>query len=211
MDQEINVFASIKEAIDAIKSRKMIIVVDDVDRENEGDFFMAAQFATPQHINMMITLGKGLVCVPLTANKAKALALPLMTEATSDSFRTAFTISVDHHTSTTGISADERSTTIQALANKDAKPEHFKRPGHIFPLIGKEGGVLVRPGHTEAAIDLCLLASVEPVGVIVEILNEDGTMARRQDLVRLAASLKMPIITIEALIQYIKEHTYAKD
>jgi len=194
-------FSPIQDAIVALQQGKLIILVDDIHRENEGDFVMAAQYATEATINMMITQGKGLVCAPISQAVAKRLALPLMVKTNTESFRTAFTISVDAKTNTTGISAQERADTLSLLANPKAKPEDFVRPGHIFPLIGKTGGVQVRPGHTEASLALMALAGLQPVAVICEIILENGKMARRQDLAKLAKSLKMPIIEISQLMK----------
>ncbi len=194
-------FSSIQAAITALQQGNLIILVDDIHRENEGDFVMAAQYATEATINVMITQGKGLVCAPISQAVAKRLALPLMVKTNTESFRTAFTISVDAKTNTTGISAQERADTLSLLANPKAKPEDFVRPGHIFPLIGKAGGVQVRPGHTEASLALMALAGLQPVAVICEIILENGKMARRQDLAKLAKSLKMPIIEISQLMK----------
>jgi 3,4-dihydroxy 2-butanone 4-phosphate synthase/GTP cyclohydrolase II len=194
-------FSSIQAAINALQQGNLIILVDDIHRENEGDFVMAAQYATEATINVMITQGKGLVCAPISQAVAKRLALPLMVKTNTESFRTAFTISVDAKTNTTGISAQERADTLSLLANPKAKPEDFVRPGHIFPLIGKAGGVQVRPGHTEASLALMALAGLQPVAVICEIILENGKMARRQDLAKLAKSLKMPIIEISQLMK----------
>lgn len=194
-------FSSIQAAITALQQGNLIILVDDIHRENEGDFVMAAQYATEATINVMITQGKGLVCAPISQAVAKRLALPLMVKTNTESFRTAFTISVDAKTNATGISAQERADTLSLLANPKAKPEDFVRPGHIFPLIGKAGGVQVRPGHTEASLALMALAGLQPVAVICEIILENGKMARRQDLAKLAKSLKMPIIEISQLMK----------
>jgi 3,4-dihydroxy 2-butanone 4-phosphate synthase / GTP cyclohydrolase II len=199
-------FSKISQAIDDLKNGKMIIVVDDIHRENEGDFVSSAQFISPQLINKMITDGRGLVCTPITEEKAKQLELPLMVEQNTDAFRTAFTISIDGINTTTGISAFERSETIKLLAQPSVTASSFKRPGHIFPLVSKPGGVLQRPGHTEASLSLMKLANLEPVAVICEILNTDGTMARRPELFAYAKKQNMTIIAIAQLIEYIKEH-----
>jgi 3,4-dihydroxy 2-butanone 4-phosphate synthase/GTP cyclohydrolase II len=199
-----NKFHSIEQALADLKLGKIIILVDDIHRENEGDFVMAAQFATPETINFMITHGRGLVCAPLNEAMATQLDLIPMVSHNSDTFRTAFTISVDALETTTGIAAHERAYTIQQLANPSSKPTHFKKPGHVFPLIAKAGGVLTRPGHTEASIDLMQLASLNPVAVICEILNADGSMARRPELLTLAQQWNMVMITIEDLKQYIQ-------
>lgn len=202
-------FSTIQEAIDALKRGDMIIVVDDIHRENEGDFVMAAEKATPSSINTMIREGGGLICVPLEEDRAEKLNLPRMVDASTDPLRTAFTVSVDAIETGTGISANERALTIQRLANPSSTASSFKRPGHMFPLVGKQGGVLVRPGHTEAAIDLCKLAKLQPVGVICEILNPDGTMARRDDLALLAKQKQLVMISIEQLIMFQKEAHHA--
>jgi 3,4-dihydroxy 2-butanone 4-phosphate synthase / GTP cyclohydrolase II len=202
-------FSTIQEAIDALKRGDMIVVVDDIHRENEGDFVMAAEKVTPSSINTMIREGGGLICVPLEEDRAEKLNLPRMVDASTDPLRTAFTVSVDAIETGTGISAKERARTIQQLANPSSTASSFKRPGHMFPLVGKQGGVLVRPGHTEAAIDLCKLAKLQPVGVICEILNPDGTMARRDDLAFLAQQKHYVMISIEQLITFLKEAHHA--
>ncbi|MEY3431411.1 MAG: hypothetical protein RIS53_309 [Bacillota bacterium] len=195
------IFSSIIAAIQALQKGQLIILVDDIHRENEGDFVMAAEFATEKTINTMITLGKGLVCAPISEAFAKQLDLPLMVKSNTESFRTAFTISVDAKSNTTGISAKERADTLNQLANPKAKPDDFVRPGHIFPLIGKAGGVKARPGHTEASLALMQLAKLQPVAVICEIILADGKMARREDLFVLASKLKMPILDISQLLK----------
>ncbi|WP_370642993.1 3,4-dihydroxy-2-butanone-4-phosphate synthase [Sporosarcina sp. ACRSM] len=195
-------FATVEQAIEELKKGKPIIVVDDEDRENEGDFVALGQYATPEIINFMATEGRGLICVPIEEAKAKQLDLPLMTENNSDAHGTAFTISIDHKDCHTGISAFERSDTILKMLGKEAQPEDFRRPGHIFPLIAKAGGVLKRTGHTEAAVDLAKLAGVEPVGVICEIMNEDGTMARVPQLKEVAERLGLALLTIQDLVTY---------
>jgi len=196
------VFISVKQAIEELRAGKAIIVVDDEDRENEGDFVVLAEFATPEMINFMAKEGRGLICVPITEEKAEQLDLGLMTLNNSDAHGTAFTISIDHAESHTGISAFERSETIIKMLDEGAKPEDFRRPGHIFPLIAKKGGVLKRAGHTEAAVDLATLAGAKPAGVIVEIMNEDGTMARVTELQKIAERLGLGILTIQDLIAY---------
>ncbi len=195
---------TIEEGIEAIKNGKMIIVVDDEDRENEGDFLTAARNATPEVINFMATHGKGLICAPLTLDRCKELDLDLMVGRNTATFETNFTVSVDlnGHGCTTGISASDRSRTILSLIDPAIKADDLGRPGHIFPLIAKNGGVLRRSGHTEAAIDLAVMAGFEPAGVICEIMNEDGEMARLPDLLKLAEKLDMKIISIEDLIAY---------
>lgn len=199
---------SIEEAINDIRDGKVIIVVDDENRENEGDFLAAAEKVTPKMINFMATYGRGLICVPLTENRCKELELGMMVSNNTDPLETAFTISVDLRGKgvTTGISASDRALTIQALIDKDTKPFDLARPGHIFPLRAKEGGVLRRTGHTEAAIDFARLAGLQPAGVIVEIMNEDGTMARLPQLLEVAKKFDIKIVSIEDLVAYRMEH-----
>ena len=188
----------IPQAIQSIRQGQIIIVVDDENRENEGDFVAAAAHATPQTVNFMATYGRGLICVPLTEKRCLQLNLPKMVAHNTDPLQTAFTVSVDLRGNgvTTGISASDRSKTIVALANKATQPHHLVRPGHIFPLIAKEGGVLRREGHTEAAIDLARLAGLEPAGVITEIMNKDGSMARLPQLMQIAKTFDLKIISI---------------
>lgn len=198
-----DVFASPEEAINMIKEGRMIIVVDDEDRENEGDLLMAASKVTRESINFMTKYGRGLVCVPLTEEKAKQLELEPMVLHSTDPHGTAFTISVDaKEGTTTGISAEDRAITARLLASPEAKPSDFRRPGHMFPLIARKGGVLKRAGHTEAAVDLARLAGLEPVGVICEIMNDDGTMARLPQLIEFAKKFNLKIMTIKDLIRY---------
>jgi 3,4-dihydroxy 2-butanone 4-phosphate synthase / GTP cyclohydrolase II len=200
-------FDSIESALEDIRLGKIIIVVDDEDRENEGDFLMAAEKITPEAVNLMATHGRGLICVPVTRQRAFELKLDRMVLENTESQETAFTVSVDARTGTsTGISASDRSITIQAMLDEEAKPNDFRRPGHIFPLIGVEGGVLRRAGHTEAAIDLARLAGLKPAGVICEIMNEDGTMARLPDLIHVKERFGMKLITIKDLIAWRMSH-----
>jgi len=195
--------STIPEIIEDIRNGKMIILVDNEDRENEGDLVIAAQHCTAETINFMATHGRGLICVPLTKERSSALELDLMVEDNTDMYRTAFTVSVDaKKNTTTGISAHDRAATVQALIDESSTAEDLRRPGHIFPLTAKKGGVLVRAGHTEGAIDLPRLAGLKPAGVICEILNEDGTMARRPDLEKFAEKHNLKIATIEDLIKY---------
>jgi len=196
------VFNTIEEAIEDLKKGKMIVVVDDEDRENEGDLVMAAEKVTPEAVNFMARYGRGLICVPLTSQRADELDLPPMVPNNTDSHETAFTISVDAKGTATGISAYERAITIKKLIDPEAKPSDFSRPGHIFPLRAKEGGTLRRTGHTEAAIDLAVLAGLYPAGVICEIMNEDGTMARVPELMEFVQKHGLKIITIADLIHY---------
>lgn len=189
-------------AIEELKKGKLIIVADDDTREAEGDFIGIAEFATSETLNTMVTLGRGLVCVPMSKDIAEKLELNHMSQKNTDSYGTAFTISVDHTSTTTGISTKERALTIQKLADPKSVASNFLRPGHIFPLIAVDGGVVSRRGHTEAAVDLARLAGASPVAYICEILNEDGTMKRRADLKELAKQLNMPFITVEELVNY---------
>ncbi|MEZ4858689.1 MAG: 3,4-dihydroxy-2-butanone-4-phosphate synthase [Flavobacteriaceae bacterium] len=199
---------TIEEAIEDIKNGKVIIVVDDKDRENEGDFVAAAERVTPEMINFMAKHGRGLICTPLTESRCKELQLDLMVGNNTDPLETAFTISVDAKGNgvTTGISASDRAITIKALIQSETKPHDLSRPGHIFPLKAKEGGVLRRTGHTEAAIDFARLAGLQPAGVIVEIMNEDGTMARLPQLVEVAKKFDLKLVSIEDLVAYRMEH-----
>ena len=199
---------TIEEAIEDIRQGKVIIVVDDEDRENEGDFLAAAEMVTPEMINFMATHGRGLICVPLTENRCKELGLHAMVNNNTDPMETAFTVSVDLRGNgvTTGISASDRSKTVLALTNANTKPHDLARPGHIFPLIAKQGGVLRRTGHTEAAIDFARLAGYKSAGLIVEIMNEDGTMARLPQLVDVAKKFDLKLVSIEDLVAYRMQH-----
>ena len=199
---------TIAEAIEDIKNGKVIIVVDDEDRENEGDFLAASDKVTPEMINFMATHGRGLICAPLTENRCKELDLHMMVNNNTDPMETAFTVSVDLRGNgvTTGISASDRAKTVKALTDVSTKPFELARPGHIFPLVAKEGGVLRRTGHTEAAIDFARLAGLKPAGVIVEIMNEDGTMARLPQLIAVAKKFDLKIVSIEDLVAYRMEH-----
>ncbi|MEN9655997.1 MAG: Riboflavin biosynthesis protein RibBA [Bacteroidota bacterium] len=199
---------TIEEAIEDIRQGKVIIVVDDENRENEGDFLAAAEKVTPEMINFMATHGRGLICAPLTESRCKELGLHVMVSNNTDPMETAFTVSVDLRGSgvTTGISAADRAKTILSLVNPDTKPHDLARPGHIFPLIAKQGGVLRRTGHTEAAIDFARLAGFKSAGVIVEIMNEDGTMARLPQLVKVAKKFNLKLVSIEDLVAYRVQH-----
>lgn len=196
---------SIEEALQALKSGRIIIVVDDENRENEGDFLVLGEHATPAAINFMATHGRGLICAPISATIANRLQLQAMTEHNTDEHSTAFTISIDYKTTTTGISAFERSETILALCHQNAQPKDFNRPGHVFPLVANQGGVLVRRGHTEAGVEFAKLCNSAEVAVICEILNEDGTMARLPQLEEIAKQWQMPLVSIEQLSNYITE------
>lgn len=195
-------FNTVEEAVQDIREGKMIIVVDDEDRENEGDLVMAAEKVTPESINFMAKYGRGLICVPMTAQRVEQLELPPMVEQNTDTHGTAFTVSVDASDVTTGISAYERAHTIKVLADPSTTPRQLRRPGHIFPLKAREGGVLKRAGHTEAAVDLARLAGLKPMGVICEIMKDDGTMARLPELMDFAKKHGLKIITIADLIKY---------
>lgn len=199
---------TIEEAIEDIRNGKMIIVVDDENRENEGDFIAAAEMVTPEMINFMATHGRGLICAPLTEDRCNALDLNMMVENNTVLHHTQFTVSVDliGHGCTTGISVHDRSKTIKSLVNEETKASDLGRPGHIFPLRAKEGGVLRRTGHTEASIDLARLAGLKPAGILVEILNEDGTMARLPQLIEVAKKFDLKLISIEDLVKYRMEH-----
>lgn len=199
---------TIEEAINDIRNGKVIIVVDDEDRENEGDFLAAAEMVTPEMINFMATHGRGLICTPLTEKRCKELELNPMVHNNTDPMETAFTISVDLRGNgvTTGISAGDRAKTVKALVDDNTKPFELARPGHIFPLVAREGGVLRRTGHTEAAIDFARLAGLKPAGVIVEIMNDDGTMARLPQLVKVAKKFDLKIVSIEDLVAYRMQH-----
>lgn len=195
-------FNTIEEAIEDLKKGKVIIVCDDENRENEGDFVGLAEFATPEMINFMAMEGRGLICTPITNELARKLNLHPMVEKNTDHRETAFTVSIDHIDTTTGISAYERSLTIRKLLEEDSEADDFRRPGHVFPLVAKEGGVLRRAGHTEAAVDLAKLAGAKPAGVICEIMNKNGTMARVDDLQIIAKKFDLKMITIKDLIDY---------
>ncbi|MED4784095.1 bifunctional 3,4-dihydroxy-2-butanone-4-phosphate synthase/GTP cyclohydrolase II [Brevibacillus choshinensis] len=195
-------FDSIEAALEDLRQGKAVIVVDDEDRENEGDFVCLAEAATPEMINFMVTHGRGLVCVPVTEERAARLRLKPMVEVNTDSHGTAFTVSIDEQSTHTGISAHERSQTVFAMLDDNKTAEDFRRPGHIFPLIAKAGGVLRRAGHTEAAVDLAQLTGASPAGVICEIMNEDGSMARLPQLEEIARRFDLKLITIADLIRY---------
>ena len=195
-------FASIEQALDALRAGKNILVIDDPDRENEGDIICAAQFATTENVNFMATHAKGLICMPMSGDYCDKLGLPQMVEQNTDNHETAFTVSIDHVKTTTGISAVERSLTAMMTVNPEAKPSDFRRPGHMFPLRAREGGVLIRSGHTEATVDLCRLAGLAPVGLCCEIMREDGTMMRTTELIQFAKKHDLVMISIADLIAY---------
>ncbi|MCQ6276602.1 bifunctional 3,4-dihydroxy-2-butanone-4-phosphate synthase/GTP cyclohydrolase II [Bacillus sp. V3B] len=199
-------FHSIEEAIEDLKAGKVIIVVDDEDRENEGDFLALAEYVTPETVNFMAKEGRGLICVPITADTADRLNLHPMVENNTDVKETAFTVSIDYRETTTGISAFERAYTIEKLVDPNSVATDFNRPGHIFPLIAKDGGVLRRAGHTEAAVDFARLAGATPMGIICEIMNDDGTMARLDSLKVVAEKFDLKLVSIEQLIEYRLTH-----
>jgi len=195
-------FYTIEEAIKDIKEGKMVIVIDDPDRENEGDLLMAAEKVTPEAINFMAKFGRGLICMPLEGERLRDLKIEPMVEKNTDNHETAFTVSVDHIGTTTGISAHERALTIQKILDEDSIGKDFRRPGHIFPLQARDGGVLKRVGHTEAAVDLAKMAGLKPAGVICEIMSEDGTMARTEELLEFGKLHNIKVITIADLVRY---------
>lgn len=199
-------FNTVEEALEDLKKGKLILVTDDEDRENEGDLICAAQFATTENVNFMATHGKGLICMPMGESLVKKLRIPQMVSRNTDSFETAFTVSIDHVETTTGISAAERSLTAMKCVEDDAKPEDFRRPGHMFPLIAKKNGVLERNGHTEATVDLMRLAGLKECGLCCEIMREDGTMMRTPELIELARKFGLTFITIKKLQEYRKKH-----
>lgn len=195
-------FHTIEQAVEDLKKGKIIIVVDDESRENEGDFLVLAEYATPENINFMATHGRGLICTPVTQVLADRLDLYPMVQDNTDNHQTAFTVSVDYITTETGISAFERSETILQLLNTELVSSDFRRPGHVFPLVAKENGVLERPGHTEAAVDFAKLCDMKPAGVICEIMSVDGSMARVPELHTIAETHGLKFVTIEALVKY---------
>lgn len=195
-------FATIEQALDALRAGKNILVIDDPDRENEGDIICAAQFATTENVNFMATHAKGLICMPMSGEYCDKLGLAQMVDNNTDNHETAFTVSIDHVKTTTGISAVERSLTAMMTVNPEAKPSDFRRPGHMFPLRAREGGVLIRSGHTEATVDLCRLAGLAPVGLCCEIMRDDGTMMRTTELVQFAKKHELVMISIADLIAY---------
>ncbi len=199
-------FNTVEEALEDLRRGRIILVTDDPDRENEGDFICAAEFATTENINFMASQGKGLICMPMSEEYVKKLRFPQMVENNTDNHETAFTVSIDHRSTTTGISAEERSVTARACVAEDAKAEDFRRPGHMFPLLAKKNGVLERNGHTEATVDLCRLAGLKECGLCCEIMREDGTMMRTKELAELAKRYDLKFITIQDLQNYRKCH-----
>ena len=199
-------FNTVEEALEELRNGKIILVTDDPDRENEGDFICAAEFATTENINFMACYGKGLICMPMSEEYVRKLRIPQMVQQNTDNHETACTVSIDHVATTTGISAAERSITALACVSDDAKPEDFRRPGHMFPLLAKKNGVLEREGHTEATVDLCRLAGLKECGLCCEIMREDGTMMRTPELMKLAKQWDIKFITIRDLQNYRKCH-----
>lgn len=199
-------FNTVEEALEDLRRGRIILVTDDQDRENEGDFICAAEFATTENVNFMASVGKGLICMPMSEKYVKRLRFPQMVENNTDNHETAFTVSIDHKTTTTGISAEERAITAQACVSEDARAEDFRRPGHMFPLLAKKNGVLERNGHTEATVDLCRLAGLKECGLCCEIMREDGTMMRTSELFELAKRYHLKFITIQDLQNYRKYH-----
>lgn len=199
-------FNSTEEILEDLRNGKIVVILDDEDRENEGDVIVAAEFATTENVNFMAKYARGLICMPMDESYAERLDLPQMCPVNTDNHLTAFSVSVDHISTTTGISAEERGITARAFADDNSKPEDFRRPGHMFPLLAKTGGVIVRRGHTEATVDLCRLAGLKPVGLCCEIMKDDGTMARRDDLFEFARKHNLKISTVERLIRYRKEN-----
>lgn len=199
-------FNTVEEALEELKNGKIILVTDDPDRENEGDFICAAEFATTKNINFMATYGKGLICMPMSKEYVEKLRIPQMVTNNTDNHETAFTVSIDAVDTTTGISAAERSITAMKCVDENAKPEDFRRPGHMFPLLAKDNGVLERNGHTEATVDLCRLAGLKECGLCCEIMREDGTMMRTKELVQLAKDMNIKMISIKDLQHYRKVH-----
>ncbi len=197
---------SIEEVIEDLKVGKPVIIVDDESRENEGDLVIAAEFATRESINFIIKEARGLLCTPMLESDLRRLGIPQMVEKNTDNHETAFTVSVDHVDTTTGISPEERAITMQKLIDPNSKPEDFRRPGHVFPLRYKEGGVLMRQGHTEASIDLCKLAGLYPAAAICEITNDEGYMSRMDDLLAFSKKHDLKIASVEALVEYRKRH-----
>ena len=199
-------FNTVEEAVEDLKAGKIILVTDDEDRENEGDFICAAEFATTENVNFMATYGKGLICMPMSEEISKKLYFPHMVADNTDNHETAFTVSIDHVSTTTGISAAERSITAMKCVSDEAKPEDFRRPGHMFPLRSKPNGVLERNGHTEATVDLMRIAGLKECGLCCEIMKADGTMMRKEDLIEMSEKFNLKFITIKAIQEYRKRH-----
>jgi len=204
-------FCSVKEAIEEIRNERMLIIVDDENRENEGDLYIAAEHVSPEVINFMAKYARGIICLAITSRRLKELDIPQMVKNNTDNNQTAFTVSIDHISTRTGVSMQERAVTIKAVLNPDSKPNDFRRPGHVFPLQAREGGVLQRQGHTEASVELSRIAGLYEAGVICEIANDDGTMSRLPQLVEFAHMHNLKIISIEQLIKYIQANEYKKN
>lgn len=199
-------YNTIPEALEALRNGKVILCTDDPDRENEGDMICAARFATTENVNLMATRAKGLICTPMSYELAHKLNLPQMVEENTDNHCTAFTVSIDHKNTTTGISAQERALTCRECVNPNSKPDDFRRPGHVFPLVARKGGVLTRSGHTEATVDLCRLAGLEECGLCCEVMRDDGTMMRTPELIELSRELGLVFITIKDLQDYLRRN-----
>ena len=199
-------YSTIPEALEALRNGKVILCTDDPDRENEGDMICAARFATTENVNLMATRAKGLICTPMSYELAHKLNLPQMVEENTDNHCTAFTVSIDHKNTTTGISAQERALTCRECVNPNSKPDDFRRPGHVFPLVARKGGVLTRNGHTEATVDLCRLAGLEECGLCCEVMRDDGTMMRTPELIELSRELGLVFITIKDLQDYLRRN-----
>ena len=196
-------YNTIPEALEALKQGKIIMCTDDPDRENEGDFICAAEFATTENMNFMAKYGRGLICTPMSSEIAHKLNLPQMVSENTDNHCTAFTVSIDHVNTTTGISAEERGYTCRMCCDENTKPDDLRRPGHVFPLVARKGGVIVRPGHTEATVDLCRLAGLKECGICCEIMRDDGTMMRTPELLELSKEHDLVFITIKDLQDYL--------
>ena len=199
-------FCTVEEALEELRAGRLIITIDDPDRENEGDLICAAQFATTENVNFMAVHAKGLICTPMSEEVAARLGLEQMVKVNTDNHCTAFTVSIDHVDTTTGISAEERGYTCRKCADPDTKPEELRRPGHVFPLVARRGGVLVRNGHTEATVDLCRLAGLTQCGLCCEIMRDDGTMMRTTELLEKAREWGLKVLTIQALQDYCRLH-----
>ncbi len=199
-------YSTIEQALEELRAGRLIVTIDDPDRENEGDLICAAQFATTENVNFMAVHAKGLICTPMSEAVATRLGLEQMVKVNTDNHQTAFTVSIDHTDTTTGISAEERGLTCRKCADPRARPEDFRRPGHVFPLVSRRGGVLMRNGHTEATVDLCRLAGLEACGLCCEIMRDDGTMMRTTELLQMAGRLGLKVITIKALQDYCRRH-----
>lgn len=199
-------FCSVKEAIEEIRSKHMLIIVDDKSRENEGDLYISAEHVSPEAINFMAKYARGIICLAITGRRLKELDIPQMVKKNTDNNQTAFTVSIDYISNRTGVSMQERASTIKAVLNPNSKPNDFRRPGHVFPLEARPGGVLERRGHTEAAVELSKIAGLYEAGIICEITNDDGTMSRLPQLVEFSQKYNIKIISIEQLVEYIQRN-----